>query len=126
MLHRRLVRGHEGRPTGSESMLYWSMIALMARRLTETATPSWRPGRWCPANCCAVRPTSPMSSSLVFSTRRTGVDQGDFSDTPGSSAQPPVRCKYHDSTASYHAADLQLYHWVLIAPKRVRNSSSRW
>lgn len=42
MLHRRLVRDYERRPASAESMVYWSMTGLMARRLTGTATPSWR------------------------------------------------------------------------------------
>jgi transposase len=45
MLHRRLVRDYERRPASAESMLYWSMTALMARRLTDSTTPSWRPSR---------------------------------------------------------------------------------
>ncbi|MCG5215522.1 IS5 family transposase [Streptosporangium sp. KLBMP 9127] len=43
MLHRRLVRDYETRPASAESMVYWSMTDNMARRLTGTATPSWRP-----------------------------------------------------------------------------------
>ncbi|WP_449066538.1 IS5 family transposase [Planomonospora algeriensis] len=43
MLHRRLVRDYERLTVSAESMLYWSMTDNMTRRLTGTATPSWRP-----------------------------------------------------------------------------------
>lgn len=43
MLHRRLVRDYERRTASAASMVYWSMTALMTRRLTGTTTPSWRP-----------------------------------------------------------------------------------
>lgn len=43
MLHRRLARDYETLPSSSESMVYWSMTALMTRRLTGTATTTWRP-----------------------------------------------------------------------------------
>lgn len=42
MLHRRLVRDYEARPASAESMLYWSMTDNMTRRLTGTATATWR------------------------------------------------------------------------------------
>lgn len=45
MLHRRLVRDYERRTASAASMLYWSMTDLMSRRLTGTATPSWRTGQ---------------------------------------------------------------------------------
>lgn len=43
MPHRRLVRDHETRPDSAASMVYWSMTALMTRRLTDTASTTWRP-----------------------------------------------------------------------------------
>jgi transposase len=43
MLHRRLVRDYERRPDSAASMVYWSMTALMTRRLTGIATTTWRP-----------------------------------------------------------------------------------
>jgi transposase len=42
MLHRRLARDYEARPSSAESMVYWSMTDNMTRRLTGTATPTWR------------------------------------------------------------------------------------
>lgn len=42
MLHRRLVRDYEARPSSAESMIYWAMTDNMTRRLTGTATASWR------------------------------------------------------------------------------------
>lgn len=42
MLHRRLARDYEALPASSESMIYWSMTDNMTRRLTGTATPTWR------------------------------------------------------------------------------------
>jgi transposase len=42
ILHRRLVRDYEARPESSASMVYWSAIDNMTRRLTDTATPTWR------------------------------------------------------------------------------------
>jgi transposase len=42
MLHRRLVRDYETLPASSASVIYWSMTDLMTRRLTSTATPTWR------------------------------------------------------------------------------------
>ncbi|UBU12557.1 IS5 family transposase [Nonomuraea gerenzanensis] len=42
MLHRRLARDYETRPASSESMIYWSMTDNMTRRLTGTATSTWR------------------------------------------------------------------------------------
>ena len=42
MLHRRLARDYETRPESAESMIYWSMTDNMTRRLTGTATTSWR------------------------------------------------------------------------------------
>jgi transposase len=44
MWHRRLVRDHERRPASAESWVYWAMTGNMTRRLTGTATPSWRLG----------------------------------------------------------------------------------
>jgi transposase len=42
MWHRRLVRDHERLTASAESMIYWSMTDNMTRRLTGTATTSWR------------------------------------------------------------------------------------
>lgn len=42
MLHRRLARDYEALPTRSTAMIYIAMIALMARRLTNESTPTWR------------------------------------------------------------------------------------
>ncbi|WP_053666077.1 IS5 family transposase [Streptomyces sp. MMG1121] len=42
MLHRRLVRDYESRPTSSESRVYWAMTDVIARRLTDQTTPTWR------------------------------------------------------------------------------------
>ncbi|MFD0378675.1 IS5 family transposase [Streptomyces sp. NPDC127112] len=42
ILHRRLVRDYEHRPDSSASRVYWAMTHVMARRLTVTATPTWR------------------------------------------------------------------------------------
>ncbi|WP_128382265.1 IS5 family transposase [Streptomyces cavernae] len=42
MLHRRLVRDYETRPASSVAMIHWSMSDVMLRRLTRTATPTWR------------------------------------------------------------------------------------
>ncbi|MER5753785.1 IS5 family transposase [Streptomyces sp. NPDC002088] len=41
-LHRRLVRDYETRPASSVAMIHWSMTDVMLRRLTRTATPTWR------------------------------------------------------------------------------------
>jgi transposase len=41
-LHRRLARDYEHRPASSESRVYWAMSDVMTRRLTGTATPTWR------------------------------------------------------------------------------------
>ena len=41
--HRRLVRDYEHRLTSSASRVYWAMTDVMARRLTGTSAPSWRP-----------------------------------------------------------------------------------
>ncbi|MFD0525541.1 IS5 family transposase [Paractinoplanes durhamensis] len=42
MLHRRLVREYEIREASSESHTWWASTANMVRRLTGTATASWR------------------------------------------------------------------------------------
>jgi transposase len=42
MLYRRLVRDYESNPLSSESRVYWAMSATMVRRLTGTATATWR------------------------------------------------------------------------------------
>jgi transposase len=42
MLHRRLVREYETRPASSVSRTFWASTANLVRRLTGTATPSWR------------------------------------------------------------------------------------
>jgi hypothetical protein len=41
--HRRLLRDYEHRLSSSASRVYWAMTDVMARRLTGTSTPSWRP-----------------------------------------------------------------------------------
>jgi transposase len=41
--HRRLVRDYEHRLSSSASRVYWAMTDVMARRLTGTSVPSWRP-----------------------------------------------------------------------------------
>jgi transposase len=41
--HRRLVRDYEHRLASSASRVYWAMTDVMARRLTGTSAPSWRP-----------------------------------------------------------------------------------
>ncbi|NUK71058.1 IS5 family transposase [Streptomyces lunaelactis] len=40
--HRRLVRDYEHRTASSESRVYWAMSDVIARRLTDTTTPTWR------------------------------------------------------------------------------------
>jgi len=42
MLHRRLVRDYEHRAASAESRVYWAISDVMARRLTGSATLSWR------------------------------------------------------------------------------------
>lgn len=42
MLHRRLVREYEIREASSESRTWWASTANMVRRLSGTATLSWR------------------------------------------------------------------------------------
>lgn len=42
ILHRRLVRDYEHRPASAASRVYWAMTHVMARRLTDTATLTWR------------------------------------------------------------------------------------
>jgi transposase len=42
MLHRRLVREYESRPESSVSRTWWAATANLVRRLTGTATMSWR------------------------------------------------------------------------------------
>jgi transposase len=42
MLHRRLVREYEISPASSESRTWWAATANLVRRLTGTATRSWR------------------------------------------------------------------------------------
>jgi transposase len=42
MLHRRLVREYETRPASAVSHTFWASTANLVRRLTGTATPSWR------------------------------------------------------------------------------------
>ncbi|MEE1745409.1 transposase [Streptomyces sp. JV184] len=40
ILHRRLVRDYEHRPASSASRVHWAMTHVMARRLTDTTTPT--------------------------------------------------------------------------------------
>lgn len=42
MLHRRLVREYEIRESSSESHTWWASTANLLRRLSATATPTWR------------------------------------------------------------------------------------
>ncbi|MEO3830401.1 IS5 family transposase [Actinomadura sp. B10D3] len=42
MWHRRLVRDYERDPASAESRIYWAMTTNMTRRLTRTATATWR------------------------------------------------------------------------------------
>ncbi|GGJ70048.1 hypothetical protein GCM10010121_095840 [Streptomyces brasiliensis] len=42
MFHRRLARDYETLPARSEAMIHLAMTDLMARRLTNEATISWR------------------------------------------------------------------------------------
>jgi transposase len=42
MLHRRLTREYETKPTSSVSHTFWASTANLVRRLTGTSTPSWR------------------------------------------------------------------------------------
>ena len=42
LLHRRLVRDYETRPASSVAVTHWSMTDVMLRRLTRTATLTWR------------------------------------------------------------------------------------
>jgi transposase len=44
MLHRRLVREYETREASSESRTWWAGTANLVRRLTGTATATWRHG----------------------------------------------------------------------------------
>jgi hypothetical protein len=43
MLHRRLVRDYETLPERSRTMILWSMLDNMTRRLTGESTQTWRP-----------------------------------------------------------------------------------
>ncbi|WP_406482415.1 IS5 family transposase [Streptomyces sp. NBC_01615] len=45
ILHRRLVRDYEHRPASSASRIYWAMTHVMARRLTDMSTLTWRDPR---------------------------------------------------------------------------------
>ncbi|TXS68692.1 IS5 family transposase [Streptomyces sp. me109] len=45
ILHRRLVRDYEHRPASSASRVYWAMTYVIARRLTDTSTLTWRDPR---------------------------------------------------------------------------------
>ncbi|MFE2073003.1 IS5 family transposase [Streptomyces misionensis] len=42
ILHRRLVRDYEHRPSSSASRVYWAMTHVMVRRLTGADTLTWR------------------------------------------------------------------------------------
>ncbi|MGF6940435.1 hypothetical protein BKA18_000227 [Streptomyces auratus] len=42
ILHRRLVRDHEHRPSSSASRVYWAMTHVTVRRLTDANTATWR------------------------------------------------------------------------------------
>lgn len=45
ILHRRLVRDYEHRPASSAPRVYWAMTHVIARRLTDTNTLTWRDPR---------------------------------------------------------------------------------
>ncbi|GLX42231.1 hypothetical protein Sros01_83030 [Streptomyces roseochromogenus] len=42
ILHRRLVRDYEHRPTSSASRVHWAMTQVIARRLTNANAATWR------------------------------------------------------------------------------------
>ncbi len=42
MLHRRLARDYETLPERSITMIHWSMIGNLGRRLAGESTPTWR------------------------------------------------------------------------------------
>ncbi len=42
ILHRRLVRDYEHRPSSSAFRVYWAMTHVMTRRLTGANAPTWR------------------------------------------------------------------------------------
>jgi transposase len=42
ILHRRLARDYEANPASAETMIHWSAIDNMSRRLTGAVTPNWR------------------------------------------------------------------------------------
>lgn len=42
ILHRRLARDYEAKPASAETMIHWSAIDNMSRRLTGAVTPTWR------------------------------------------------------------------------------------
>ncbi|MFC9222467.1 transposase [Streptomyces hygroscopicus] len=42
ILHRRLVRDYEHRPSSSTSRVYWAMTHVIVRRLTGANIPTWR------------------------------------------------------------------------------------
>jgi transposase len=42
MHHRRLARDYETLPENSRTMIHWSMIDVMSRRLTGESAPNWR------------------------------------------------------------------------------------
>lgn len=45
ILHRRLVRDYEHRPSSSASRVYWAMTHVMTRRRTGVNAPTWRAAR---------------------------------------------------------------------------------
>ncbi|MGW8362904.1 IS5 family transposase [Streptomyces wedmorensis] len=68
-LHRRLVRDYETLPASSASMIYWSMTDIMTRRLTGTATLTWRD------------PPTPGTSASAHA-RAAGEDRGPANRSP--------------------------------------------
>jgi len=42
MLHRRLARDYETLPEPSRTMIHWTMIDNMSRRLTGESSQTWR------------------------------------------------------------------------------------
>ncbi|WP_258016646.1 hypothetical protein [Streptomyces sp. AJS327] len=73
ILHRRLVRDYEHRPSSSASRVRWAMTHVMVRRLTGANTPAWRDPRavsaWTSSHCSTRSrsrrtPPGPWSTAL--------------------------------------------------------------
>jgi transposase len=76
--HRRLVRDYEHRLSSSASRVYWAMTDVMARRLTGTSTPSWRPA-WpqprTPAGTCWTRSTREQALTREAGQAQAQIDE---------------------------------------------------